>query len=108
MDKVIIENHFDKVSKTYSKRVQIKNPNKELMDYQTAYNFSKKLEQNGYEVLNVIGTNRYSKYSTLKSLNGEFNTIEDYLQGKPQEIVDKLDGYYMFNFLYRKKPNNKK
>ena len=108
MDKVTVKNSFDKVSKTYSKRIEIKNPDKELMNYDTAYNFSKKLEQNGYEVLNVIGANRYSKFSTLKSIGGEFNTYDDYLQGKPKEIVDKLDGFYLFSIQYRKKPNNNK
>jgi|688.fasta_scaffold113144_3 uncharacterized short protein YbdD (DUF466 family) len=100
MDKLIIQDDYDDITETYLKHIIVKNPSQNVMSYDTAYKFYKKLEKEGYKNVKVVGTNRYQKYFTLKSINGDFQTEDDYLKDKPQEIRDKFNGFYQYYISY--------
>ena len=72
---------------------------KNLITYEDVSQFVKALEKTDKDItkdLKIVGSNRIKPF-TIKSLNEEYDF--DYIRNKPQNVGDKLDGFFEIHFI---------
>ena len=75
---------------------------KNLISYDDISKFVKTLKDSGVDItkdLIILGSNRIKPF-TIKSLNQDYDY--DYIRNKPQDVRDKLDGFYEIHFINKK------
>ena len=81
--------------------------NDNLFTYQQGKQFFEKINNDpnvNKESIKVIGTNRFKKYFTIKSMEmNDILTQDEYFQNKSKPDIEKMNGFYMFQVFFRVK-----